>query len=77
MRAARPKKKKIIARNKAYHGVTLASASLTGLANNHKSFDLPFDFARHADLPHFYRGAEPGETRDGNSPSAWRPTWMR
>src|SRR5471030_2779568 len=56
------KKKKILSRIKAYHGVTLASASLTGLANNHKSFDLPFDFARHADCPHFYRNAEPGET---------------
>ncbi len=56
------RKKKILSRIKAYHGVTLASASLTGLANNHKSFDLPFDFARHADCPHFYRNAEPGET---------------
>ena len=57
------KKKKILSRVKAYHGVTLASASLTGLANNHRSFDLPFDFARHADLPHFYRNAEPGESQ--------------
>jgi len=56
------KKKKIVSRTKAYHGVTLASASLTGLVNNHRSFDLPFDFARFADCPHFYRGAEPGET---------------
>ncbi len=56
------KKKKILSRIKAYHGVTLASASLTGLANNHKSFDLPFDFARHADCPHFYRNGDPGET---------------
>jgi 4-aminobutyrate--pyruvate transaminase len=56
------KKKKILSRIKAYHGVTLASASLTGLVNNHRSFDLPFDFARHADCPHYYRGAEPGET---------------
>src|SRR3954463_7249628 len=39
------KKRKIISRLKAYHGVTLASASLTGLVNNHKSFNLPFDFA--------------------------------
>jgi 4-aminobutyrate--pyruvate transaminase len=57
-----PQKKKIIARQKAYHGVTVAAASLTGLPNNHKSFDLPMDFARHADCPHFYRGAEPGES---------------
>ena len=56
------KRKKIVSRTKAYHGVTLASASLTGLVNNHRSFDLPFDFARFADCPHFYRGAEPGET---------------
>ncbi|MEI9990872.1 MAG: aminotransferase [Rhizomicrobium sp.] len=56
------KKKKILSRTKAYHGVTLASASLTGLANNHRSFDLPFDFARFAECPHYYRAAEPGET---------------
>src|SRR5277367_2277312 len=55
-------KKKIISRTKAYHGVTLASASLTGLAPNHRSFDLPFSFAVHADCPHYYRGAEPGES---------------
>ena len=57
------KKKKILSRTKAYHGVTLASASLTGLANNHRSFDLPFDFARFADCPHYYRAAEAGETQ--------------
>jgi 4-aminobutyrate---pyruvate transaminase len=57
-----PQKKKIIARQKAYHGVTLVAASLTGLPNNHKSFDLPFDFARHTDCPHYYRSAEPGES---------------
>jgi 4-aminobutyrate---pyruvate transaminase len=56
------KKKKIISRMRAYHGVTLASASLTGLANNHKSFDLPFDFVRFADCPHYYHAAEAGET---------------
>ena len=56
------KKKKILSRTKAYHGVTLASASLTGLANNHRSFDLPFDFARFAECPHYYHGAEPGES---------------
>ena len=45
-------KKKILSRTKAYHGVTLASASLTGLPGNHRSFDLPFSFAIHADCPH-------------------------
>ncbi|HEY0302008.1 MAG TPA: aminotransferase [Rhizomicrobium sp.] len=55
-------RKKIVSRTKAYHGVTLASASLTGLANNHRSFDLPFDFARFAECPHYYHGAEDGES---------------
>jgi 4-aminobutyrate--pyruvate transaminase len=55
-------KKKIIARQKAYHGVTVAAASLTGLTPVHASFDLPLDFARHADCPHFYRSAQPGES---------------
>src|SRR5579862_7191477 len=54
--------KKFISRVKAYHGVTLASASLTGLPANHKSFDLPFDFVRFADCPHYYRNAKPGES---------------
>ncbi|HWC62666.1 MAG TPA: aminotransferase [Rhizomicrobium sp.] len=57
-----PKKRKIIARHKAYHGVTVAAGSLTGLPNNHKSFNLPLDFAVYADCPHHYRGAEPGES---------------
>ncbi|MGH6828058.1 MAG: aminotransferase [Rhizomicrobium sp.] len=57
-----PKKKKIISRKLAYHGVTLASASLTGLAANHTSFDAPFSFAIHADAPHYYRGGQAGES---------------
>lgn len=57
----KPQKKKIISRTKAYHGVTLVSASLTGLPNNHRAFDLPFAGILHADCPHAYRHAEPGE----------------
>jgi 4-aminobutyrate--pyruvate transaminase len=58
----KPKAKKFVSRIKAYHGVTLASASLTALPANHKSFDLPFDFVRFADCPHYYRNAQPGES---------------
>jgi len=58
------KKKKILSRQRAYHGVTLAAASLTGLPANHKSFDLPFNFAIHADCPHYYRFGETGETEE-------------
>ncbi|HVH01457.1 MAG TPA: aminotransferase [Amaricoccus sp.] len=59
----RPAKKKIISRVKAYHGVTLVAASLTGLPNNHRDFDLPLDIVRHAATPHFWKGAEPGESQ--------------
>jgi len=60
----RPKKKKIISRAKAYHGVTVASASLTGLPNNHRDFDLPIANILHVDCPHFYRFGQPGETEE-------------
>jgi len=58
----RPNKKKIISRMRAYHGVTIASASLTGLPANHRDFDLPIANIVHADCPHYYTGAEPGES---------------
>jgi 4-aminobutyrate--pyruvate transaminase len=58
----RPNKKKIISRQKAYHGVTIMSASLTGLPANHASFDLPVDRVLHTDCPHYYRFAAEGES---------------
>lgn len=60
----RPKKKKFISRIRGYHGVTVASASLTGLPNNHRDFDLPIAGVLHTDCPHHYRFAEPGETEE-------------
>src|SRR6202521_3338869 len=60
----RPRKKKIISRLKAYHGVTIAAASLTGLANNHRDFDLPIAGILHAGCPHYYRFAQSGESED-------------
>jgi 4-aminobutyrate---pyruvate transaminase len=60
----RPKKKKIIARLKGYHGVTIASASLTGLPNNHIDFDLPIANILHTSCPHHYRFGLPGESEE-------------
>lgn len=60
----RPKKKKIISRLKGYHGVTIGSASLTGLPPNHKDFDLPIPQVLHTDAPHYYRGAKKGESEE-------------
>lgn len=60
----KPKKKKIIGRMRGYHGVTIASASLTGLPIFHADFDLPMARVVHADCPHHYRRGEPGETEE-------------
>jgi 4-aminobutyrate---pyruvate transaminase len=59
-----PEKKKIISREKGYHGVTLMTAGLTGLANNHRDFDLPLDRVLHTDCPHYYRYGEKGESEE-------------
>ena len=55
-----PKKKKFISRLRGYHGVTVASGSLTGLPYAQTDFDLPLDFVRHTMTPDYYRGAEAG-----------------
>ena len=60
----RPKKKKIIGRIKGYHGITLASASITGLPANHRSFDVPLPGFIHTMTPHHYHGAEAGESEE-------------
>jgi 4-aminobutyrate--pyruvate transaminase len=59
-----PQRKKIISRHRAYHGVTIASASLTGLPANHRSFDLPIANVLHTSSPHYWREALPNETED-------------
>jgi len=60
----RPEKKKIIARRGAYHGITLAAASLTGLQYAHNAFDVPIKNILHTDCPHFYHYGEEGETEE-------------
>jgi 4-aminobutyrate---pyruvate transaminase len=60
----RPRKKKIISRQKAYHGITIASASLTGLPTNQIDFDLPIANIIHTACPHHYRFAHEGESEE-------------
>jgi L-2,4-diaminobutyrate transaminase len=60
----KPAKKKVISRIGAYHGLTYAAASLTGIAAYHKAFDLPLDDVLHVSCPHYYRFGKPGETED-------------
>ena len=58
----RPEKKKIISRDRGYHGVSLASASLTGFASIHAGFDLPIAGILHTRAPYRLREAEPNES---------------
>ena len=60
----RPQKKKIISRIRGYHGVTIASASLTGLPANHIDFDLPIANILHTSCPHYYRFGKDGESEE-------------
>ena len=59
-----PNRKKIISRERAYHGVTIASGSLTGLPANHRSFDLPIAGILRTGSPHHWRDALPGESEE-------------
>jgi len=60
----KPDKKKVIAREKAYHGSTIASASLTGLPRMHADFDLPIARIVRAPCPHYWKNGMPGESED-------------
>ena len=62
----KPEKKKIIARESSYHGITLGAACLTGLEVNHTNFDLPVSELGiiRTDAPFYYRNHLPGESED-------------
>jgi putrescine---pyruvate transaminase len=53
-RVGRPGKKLLVSRELAYHGTTLASASLSGLSNMHAGFDLPLEGFVHVPAPYAY-----------------------
>ena len=59
----KPEKKKIISRNRAYHGVTTAGACLTGLPANQASFDCLVPVVR-ITCPHYWREGHEGETEE-------------
>jgi 4-aminobutyrate--pyruvate transaminase len=60
----RPQKKKIIGRVRGYHGITIASASVTGQAANHKAFDVPLPGFIHTLCPSYYHEGREGETEE-------------
>ncbi len=58
----RPGKRKIIARQRAYHGITVAAASATGLAAAHEAFGLPLEGFVHVRAPYPYRERKRGQS---------------
>ncbi|MDF0582003.1 aminotransferase [Bradyrhizobium yuanmingense] len=62
-----PKKKKIISRERGYHGCSVISGSMTGMSFYHDHMDLPFPGILHTGTPHHYWGAEAGETEEAFS----------
>ena len=65
-----PQRKVIISRNNAYHGSTMAGASLGGMHGMHEQGDLPIPNIVHIEQPyHFENGARPA----GRTSTAWSP----
>jgi L-2,4-diaminobutyrate transaminase len=60
----RPEKKKIVSRQRGYHGVTVMTGGLTGLPGLHAGFDLPLPMIRHTTAPHLLREGRPGESEE-------------
>lgn len=50
-----PQKKKVISRDRGYHGSSIASGSMTGLPLFHAHFDLPLERIKHTIAPVYYR----------------------
>lgn len=62
-----PQKRKFISHRLAYHGNTIASASLSGVAYAHDRFNLPLPGFMHVTTPHYTRHALPGESQEAFS----------
>ena len=60
----KPEKKKIISRLGAYHGLTYAAGSLTGIPAYHKAFDMPIQGVLHTSCPHYFRFGNTGESEE-------------
>ncbi len=59
-----PQRKVIISRRNAYHGSTMAGASLGGMSGMHAQGDLPIPNIDHIEQPYYFEQALDGETRD-------------
>ncbi len=61
----KPSKRVIISRKNAYHGSTMAGASLSGMSSMHEQGGLPIPHIDHIEQPHWWEHGRPkGLTRD-------------
>jgi putrescine aminotransferase len=59
-----PQRKVIISRHNAYHGSTMAGASLGGMSGMHAQGDLPIPNISHIEQPYFFENGKSGESAD-------------
>ncbi|MFN3988076.1 MAG: aspartate aminotransferase family protein [Rhodocyclaceae bacterium] len=59
-----PERKVIISRRNAYHGSTMAGASLGGMEGMHAQGDLPLPNITHIDQPYYLQHGRPGESEE-------------
>jgi putrescine aminotransferase len=59
-----PQRKVIISRHNAYHGSTMAGASLGGMSGMHAQGDLPIPNITHIGQPYYFEDGKPGESAD-------------
>lgn len=57
-----PQRKTIISRHNAYHGSTVAGASLGGMGGMHEQGDLPIPGIVHIQQPYYFENGRPGES---------------
>jgi len=71
-----PERSVIISRNNAYHGSTLAGASLGGMSGMHAQGGLPIPGIVHIGQPFWFEQADAGESRDafGLRAAGWLET---
>jgi len=77
-----PQRKVIISRHNAYHGSTMAGASLGGMSGMHAQGDLPIPNITHIGQPYYFEDGKPGESADEFGWKkkfwSWAPTkWRR
>ncbi|MCC7275949.1 MAG: aminotransferase class III-fold pyridoxal phosphate-dependent enzyme [Alphaproteobacteria bacterium] len=60
----KPEKKKIIGRERGYHGNTIASVSISGQPHMRAGFDIPLPQFKHTENPNYYRFHKDGESEE-------------